>query len=171
MSPTTSKRSVKPLVLHIADIEHVASECFPLPNEGGNVSWKTLVSCDRTNTDTFMVGTATCPAGTSAACPGSDSSSAQNVDKDAGHLKLHRHTHPELYHVTEGQGIVTLDGLGYEVGKGSVVFIPGDAEHGIRNTGKGELVWLYVFAADGFGDVVYRFSGLERQGEGVTAKR
>jgi oxalate decarboxylase/phosphoglucose isomerase-like protein (cupin superfamily) len=40
-----------------------------------------------------------------------------------------------------------------------VVFIPGDAEHCIWNTGQEEdLTWLYVFATDKFQDVVYRFS-------------
>jgi oxalate decarboxylase/phosphoglucose isomerase-like protein (cupin superfamily) len=39
-----------------------------------------------------------------------------------------------------------------------VVFIPGDAEHEAGNTGTEDLVWLYVFAADGFGKIVYRFS-------------
>ena len=45
-----------------------------------------------------------------------------------------------------------------------MVFIPGDSEHGIRNEDETEdLVWLYVFAADKFEDVVYRF------GEEATA--
>ena len=41
---------------------------------------------------------------------------------------------------------------------GSVVFIPSDARHGVRNLSSSEeLVWLYVFAADDFGEVTYRF--------------
>lgn len=44
------------------------------------------------------------------------------------------------------------------VSKGTVVFIPGDAEHGVRNDGGEPLVWFYVFPTAGFGDVVYRFS-------------
>ena len=72
-------------------------------------------------------------------------------------MKLHRHRQAEIYHVTQGKGVVTIDGKGYEVGKGSVVWIPGDAEHGIENVGEEDLVWLYAFAVDGFADVVYRF--------------
>lgn len=72
-------------------------------------------------------------------------------------MKAHRHSHAELYHITSGTGVVTIDGVEHEVRKGSVVFIPGDAEHGIRNIGEEELVWLYVFAADGFGEIIYRF--------------
>lgn len=55
-----------------------------------------------------------------------------------------------------------VEGEEYEVRKGSVVFIPGDAVHGVVNRGAeadGELRWLYVFAARDFGDVVYRFEG------------
>lgn len=41
---------------------------------------------------------------------------------------------------------------------GSTVFIPGNAEHGIVNTGSRDLRWFYVFPTGAFGDVVYRFS-------------
>lgn len=51
-----------------------------------------------------------------------------------------------------------IEGEEYEVRKGSVVWIPGDAAHVVRNAEEKDLVWLYVFAADGFGDVVYRFN-------------
>jgi mannose-6-phosphate isomerase-like protein (cupin superfamily) len=77
---------------------------------------------------------------------------------DAGFLQLHRHSHAEIYHVISGSGTVCIDQQEYEVNKGSVVFITGDAEHGIFNKGNEDLVWLYVFAADGFEDIVYRFS-------------
>jgi mannose-6-phosphate isomerase-like protein (cupin superfamily) len=146
-----SKRNVKPLVLHTADIENMPPESFPDPRTGGIVSWKTLISSDKTATDTFTTDIATCPPSTSTSCP--------------GHLKLHRYTHVEIYHVTASKGVMSIDGKEHEVEKGSVVFIPEDAEHRIRNTGSEELVWLYVFAADGFGDVVYRFSE-EEAGKG-----
>lgn len=71
----------------------------------------------------------------------------------------HRHTQPEIYYITRGKGVVTVEGTEREVGEGDVVFIPGDAEHGIRNEDEQEeLEWLYVFATDRFEDVVYRFS-------------
>ena len=134
---------LKPLVLSANDISKTPSESFPDPKTGGNVSWKTLISAPQTSTDTFTVGIATCAPGSSSAC--------------RGHLKLHRHKQAEIYHVTQGKGVVTIDGKEHAVSKGSVVWIPGDAEHGIENVGEEELVWLYAFAVDGFGDVVYRF--------------
>jgi len=55
--------------------------------------------------------------------------------------------------------MLKIDSLEHEVARGDVVFIPGNAEHGIWNTdGENELRWLYCFAVDGFRDVVYRFS-------------
>ena len=38
------------------------------------------------------------------------------------------------------------------------MFIPGDAEHGIRDTGEGALRFVYAFATDAIDDVVHRFS-------------
>ncbi|KAH7378677.1 RmlC-like cupin domain-containing protein [Pyrenochaeta sp. MPI-SDFR-AT-0127] len=143
MSSAPPKQESTPLVLHVDAIEHQPPESFPDANTGGNVSWKTLLSAPQTQTDTLTAGIATCPPGQSAGC--------------AGHLKPHRHSHAELYHVTSGTGVVTIDGVEHEVRKGSVVYIPGDAEHGVQNTGKDEFKWLYVFAADGFGEIVYRF--------------
>lgn len=65
-----------------------------------------------------------------------------------------------MYYITEGSGIMIIDGIESKVETGSVVFIPGNAEHGIVNDSKEgkELKWLYVFPTGAFGDVVYRFS-------------
>ena len=65
----------------------------------------------------------------------------------------------------------------HQVKTGDVVFVPSDEEHGIWNGDGngadaveqqssenederegGELKWLYIFAADGFGEIKYRFS-------------
>ena len=50
-------------------------------------------------------------------------------------LGLHRHAPPEVYYVFAGAGIVSLEGREIPVSAGSAVFIPGMAEHGIRQTG------------------------------------
>ncbi|KAJ4987449.1 hypothetical protein SVAN01_07049 [Stagonosporopsis vannaccii] len=139
---STPKRT--PLILAPSCIHSTASEQFPDPQTGGSVTWKTLISSPQTHTDTFTVGIASCGPGASAGC--------------RGHLAPHRHAQAEIYHVTQGKGVVAIEGREYAVEKGTVVWIPGDAEHGVVNTGAEELVWLYVFAADGFADVVYRFA-------------
>lgn len=75
-----------------------------------------------------------------------------------GRLAPHRHAQPEIYYIVEGAGIVTVAGVETPVAAGAAVFIPGDAEHGIRNDGDSALRFFYVFPVDRFSDVVYRFS-------------
>jgi mannose-6-phosphate isomerase-like protein (cupin superfamily) len=49
---------------------------------------------------------------------------------------LHKHVHTEeLYHVTAGVGLMTLDGRCFPVGAGDTVCIPPGTPHCIRNTG------------------------------------
>ncbi|KAI8939776.1 hypothetical protein NX059_003517 [Plenodomus lindquistii] len=161
---STKRTAVSPVILQRGDIETLPLETFDATTAGGNVHWRTLISAPKTSTDTFTVGVATCPAGgRSAGCPASTIPATGPGDSPPGCLKAHRHSHAELYHVTAGTGVVTIDGVEHGVSKGSVVFIPGDAEHGVRNTGEEELEWLYVFAAKGFEEIVYRFSGREEE--------
>jgi quercetin dioxygenase-like cupin family protein len=104
----------------------------------GHIAWRTLFSGGLTPTDGLTAGIAEVEPG--------------------GWLGLHRHTPPEIYYVIEGSGIVTLEGIEHAVVAGSAVFIPGNAEHGVRNPGTTPLRFIYVFAIDSFVDVEYRFS-------------
>jgi mannose-6-phosphate isomerase-like protein (cupin superfamily) len=75
-----------------------------------------------------------------------------------GWLGAHRHTATETYFVLSGSGIVRLEGVDHPVGAGSAVFVPGDTEHGVRNTGDAELRIFYAFAAHAMSDIEYHFS-------------
>lgn len=125
--------AVDELVLHEAD-----RAVDGWDDERGRVSWRTLFSGDSTPTQRMVTGVADLPEG--------------------GFLALHRHAEAETYYVLSGNGVVVLQGAECEVGPGSTVFIPGDGEHGIRNTGAGVLRFFYALAADSFADVEYRFS-------------
>ena len=103
----------------------------------GDVSFRVLFSADRTSTSSLYTGFTELPP--------------------AGWLGRHRHAQDEVYYVVEGSGVVALDGAEHPVSAGSAVFIPGNAEHGVRNTGDGPLRFVYAFAADSIDDVVYRF--------------
>ncbi|KIW05695.1 uncharacterized protein PV09_03556 [Verruconis gallopava] len=106
-------------------------ESFPASQSSrGSVTWTTLFSTQ------LAAGVASCPP--------------------RGFLGLHKHTQPELYHVLSGRGVVEIEGAAYELEKGMTVFIPGDAEHGVRNEGAEDFRWLYVFPGR-FEDVEYRF--------------
>ena len=57
-------------------------------------------------------------------------------------LETHRHKHhtsEELYHITQGQGIMTLDNTSFAVNTGDTICIPPGTAHNIRNTGDNEL--------------------------------
>lgn len=116
-------------------------EFFQDPSRG-TTTWHTLISQPQTPTSDLTAGIAVCPPG-------------------QGHLCPHRHAQAEIYHILEGKGEVTIDGVTSRVEAGSTVFIPGDAEHGMVNTGTGVLRCFYVFPTGAFGDVVYRFSNEE----------
>ena len=134
-SETSQPRPLCSVILSHDAIASKAVETFPI----GNVSWKTLFTSSQTPTNSMSTGIALCPPRT-------------------GHLCAHRHTQAEVYCVIEGQGIVQIDGERTHVQAGSVVLIPGDAEHAMWNVSEAPLRWFYVFATDAFEDVIYRFS-------------
>jgi mannose-6-phosphate isomerase-like protein (cupin superfamily) len=103
-----------------------------------SVSWYTLFSSDITPTDSMCAGIA-------------------QVEPGGGSRKLHRHEQPEIYLILEGTGILMLDGKESAVTAGTAVFIPGNAEHGLRNESDADLKLFYVFPTGRFGDVVYQF--------------
>ena len=121
----------------VRDSSQVESEVWDDPVRG-DVSFRVLFSADRTPTSSLYTGLAELAPG--------------------GWLGLHRHTQAEVYHLVEGSGVVVLDGVEHPVGAGSAVFIPGDAEHGIRNTGDRPLRFVYAVATDSIDDAVHRFS-------------
>jgi len=104
----------------------------------GRIRWRTLFSRGGTPTDGITCGVAELSPG--------------------DWLGLHRHAPPEVYYVLAGTGVVTLNGVETPVKAGSAVFIPGMAEHGIRQTGVELLRFFYGFPVDSFEAVEYLFS-------------
>ncbi|KAF9876993.1 hypothetical protein CkaCkLH20_05259 [Colletotrichum karsti] len=128
--------SHKPVLMDHATITRLAESAFPEPVYG-NVTWQTLLSRPDTLTDSMCAGLATCPP--------------------EGFLALHQHTQAEIYYILSGTGTVEIDGKRHAVSGGSILWIPGDAVHGVF-CGPGEtLHWLYVFPEARFEDIIYRF--------------
>lgn len=46
---------------------------------------------------------------------------------------IHKPPHDELYIVLKGQAVLDMDGVDYDIEKGSVVFIPGGTFHSLKN--------------------------------------
>ena len=128
--------SFEPAIVDGADREW---ESWPpeLTEQRGRVRWKTLLSGDRTSSDTLTLGIAMLSPGEV--------------------LREHRHEQAEVYLVLNGAGVVTLGGAVRSVDAGAAVFIRGNEPHAIRNDGDSELLFAYVLAADSFADVEYVF--------------
>jgi mannose-6-phosphate isomerase-like protein (cupin superfamily) len=138
---TTSDRpQSQPLVL---DEANVSLDGWDDPVKG-RIRWRTLFSRPGTPSDGLTCGIAELEPG--------------------GWLGLHRHAPPEIYYVIEGAGVVTLEGVETSVKAGSAVFIPGMAEHGIRQTGTQRLRFFYGFPVDSFDAVEYLFSASAERG-------
>ncbi len=135
---------ISPVVI---DERDVARDGWDDP-ERGRLRWRTLFSQGTTPTEAITCGVAELAPG--------------------DRLERHRHAPAEVYYVFEGEGIVFLDGKEIAVRPGSTLFIPGMAEHGVRQTGAATLRLFYVFAVDSFDSVEYLFSAA--QGPGGSAK-
>ncbi len=109
-----------------------------LPGQEGRedvLRWKTLISGDVTPTEGLVMGICEVPAGVT--------------------LNLHRHLPQEIYYVTEGSGEVQVDSEIQNVEQGSVIYVPGNAVHGIRNNSSETLCLMWIFPADVWRDIEY----------------
>ena len=105
----------------------------------GVVSWRTLLSADRTPTDSLTMGV------------------AELREEDGANFKYHRHVQAEAYYILSGHGAISLDAVEHALSPGDAVFIPGGTLHGARCIGAEPLRILYVFAADKFEQIEYEF--------------
>jgi quercetin dioxygenase-like cupin family protein len=60
-------------------------------------------------------------------------------------VPVHRDATEEYIHVLQGGGVMTIDGREYEVGPGTTIFMPANAEVSFVN-GDAEMIALQVFA-------------------------
>ncbi len=125
------EQAIRPYVAHVDDA--------PAEAWDGIVSWRTLLSADRTPTAGMTVGLAEIPV-------------EGTVDG-----ATHHHVAHEAYVVLDGSGRVLLDEVWHDVEPGAVVFIPGGTAHCMENTGDAPLRLVFVLAADSFADVEYVF--------------
>ena len=121
------------LVNHDGDIpwEYIPGE----EDRDDVIRWKTFCGSDKGNTHSLAFGICELPPGTV--------------------LHAHHHAENEAYYIQDGVGKVYLDGEVVEVSPGSVVYVPENLTHGIRNGGEGTLTLLWFFAVNRWSDVIY----------------
>src|ERR1700722_4572648 len=104
--------------------------------QSGNLTWRTLISGDRTPSDQLTLGVADFPP--------------------HGTLNVHRHEPAEFYFGLSGEGTVYADGVSFRIAQGIAIFIPGNTDHGVIAGDRG-LSIVYGFARHAFDDVIYDF--------------
>jgi oxalate decarboxylase/phosphoglucose isomerase-like protein (cupin superfamily) len=103
-----------------------------------SIRWKTLLGEGGTPTSKVTFGLAEIPAG--------------------GTWVLHHHAPPEVYYVLAGEGSTEIDGVVHDVRAGSVIYIPGNAQHLTINTGTEPLRFAYAFPTDTIEEIEYHFA-------------
>jgi quercetin dioxygenase-like cupin family protein len=131
-SDTDGQPAVRPFAVDSVDA--------PLEGTGdtqsGHLTWRTLLSGDRTPTDQITLGVAEFPP--------------------LGTLNRHRHEPAEFYFGLSGEGTVFVGGASFRIAPGIAVFIPGSTEHGVVAGDRG-LSFVYGFARRSFDQVIYEF--------------
>ena len=75
---------------------------------------------------------------------------------EGGGMNPHNHSAVEYYYIQEGKGTVLLGSDVVPVKTGSIVYIPSDVVHAIRNTGTETLTLIWIFPTDRWSDVEYQ---------------
>ncbi|MDJ0785760.1 MAG: cupin domain-containing protein [Myxococcota bacterium] len=105
------------------------------------VEWRMLLSGERTPSHSLTMGVA----------------EVQPQPDPTEPPTTHWHPQVEAYYVLSGEGELFAGEDRHLLRPGSSVFLPGETEHGVRNTGSEVLRILFVFATDAFPDVDYHF--------------
>ena len=107
----------------------------------GVMRWKALIGRSQDQSEGMACGLCEVPPGT--------------------RLEPHHHAEAEIYYVFEGSGEMLLGDEVITLRSGSVVYIPGDVTHGLRNTTDGTMRFLWIFPVDRYAEAVYHMDEKE----------
>lgn len=127
-----SKARIKPVHSHEGDVDWSFLTDTPGPLD---IRWKTFTGGPDSPTNGITFGICEVPPG--------------------GRLRPHHHAEAEVYYVTAGTAEVLFDHEIVDVRPGSVLFVPGDLVHGIRNRGTETLSLMWIFPVDRWNEVTY----------------
>ena len=69
-----------------------------------------------------------------------------------GQVPAHRHPQEEVYYVVNGEGEIDLEGELQPIKKGEAVYVPPNQIHNLRNPGKQDMTFVFVYAPAGVVD-------------------
>jgi oxalate decarboxylase/phosphoglucose isomerase-like protein (cupin superfamily) len=77
-------------------------------------------------------------------------------------LPLHFHKEQEIYIITKGNAeLLTDENATRSVRAGDTVYIPESSWHGIRNTGRTNIEFIWIFPTDSWQEVRYVFANAD----------
>ena len=119
----------------VVDPDALALEVWDDKSKGA-VSWKTLISADRTDTADLVCGLAYFGPGE--------------------RLARHSHVQPEIVHVVRGYGKAAFERQETPLTEGTTLYIPSSLKHEFVAGSEG-MVLFYTFPAASFSEIEYQF--------------
>ncbi|HHX49843.1 MAG TPA: cupin domain-containing protein [Clostridia bacterium] len=68
---------------------------------------------------------------------------------EKGYTPRHKHPWPHINYVSEGKGVLHLEGVDHPITEGSFAFVPSDVLHQFQNTGEGKLSFICIVPEEG----------------------
>ena len=122
-------------MIFVNNLKSVSDQEWSSTDKYPGVRWKFLIDADFMKSSGLSLGFAEIAPG--------------------GELTLHYHSPDEIYVITNGTGILNKSGEEEEIKKGDVVFIASNAKHALKNEGKENLGFYWIFPTDRFSEVEY----------------
>ncbi len=119
----------------VKNLKSVSNQEWTVSEKYPGVRWKYLIDGDLTGSSALSLGFCEIAPG--------------------GNLTLHYHSPAEIYVVTNGKGILNKSGELEEIKKNDVVYIDGNAKHGLKNIGTETLEFYWIFPTDRFSEIEY----------------
>ena len=68
---------------------------------------------------------------------------------EGGHTPKHSHDWPHINYITQGQGVLYLDGTDYELEVGSFAYVPNGKLHQFRNNSSAPFSFICIVPEEG----------------------
>ena len=69
-----------------------------------------------------------------------------------GQVPAHDHVQEEVYYVLQGDGEIEIEGEVKAIREGEAVYVPSGSKHNLRNPGKKDMTFLFVYSPAGVVD-------------------